>query len=265
MTARTSCRSIILLAGAAFASVSALAQTNVFDLHLQGKEVGHDTYTLTKGKTGYKVASHLSGAYKNTDLDFKDAISYDENYLFLDGSQTSQNTNSQFSYLPSKDRKEMTIAVAANGHTSSNFEPITGTDLIFLPPFDAGAAQALLLQAVLHPAEKDLYTVYLTSNYGMFASPGSEPLPGGIHYFKAVWLKGVPLTGLLDGKQIPINTYALAFGKFRWIFFADEQNNLMQVNVSLLRGSYIRSKFKLNAPARKDAAESAPKKDGTPE
>jgi hypothetical protein len=242
------------------AALAQTGQTTTFELHINGKSFGKDVFTLAKAGKGYKLASHLTGSYRNNDLDYKDAITYDENFAFQDGSQNSQGTNQQTSYLPSKTRKEMTIANAAGGRTSSVFEAINGPDLIFLPPFDAGAAQALLLQAVNHPTANNHFTTFLANGYNAFANAGHDPtadpaaakpeetLPTTTHSFDSVWVKGGPFTGTLDGKPVTLNTYALAFGKFRWIFFADEQNNLMQVNVTVLHAAYIREGFKLDPP-----------------
>jgi hypothetical protein len=255
-------RLALLLPVIAFASLH--AQTNTFELHVEGKKIGMDTYTLAKAKRGYKLMSHLEGSIHGSDLDFRDTLSYDDVYAYLDGAQTSQASNQQTSWIPSKDGKEITIAASAGGRTSSNFEPIT-PNLVVLPAFDAGAAQALLLFITNHPTEKNLYSLYLPMGYspagGRGGGRGAEPpdasgantgsedsLPAGVHCFTALWAKGGPLTGTRDGNPVNVNTYLLAFGKFRWLFFADEANNLMQVNVSLLHASYIRSNFKLDPP-----------------
>ena len=252
------CCSIALLAAllpaAAFAQIG--TQPNTFELHINGKKIGKDVYTFAATKHGYKTMSHTEGSIHANDFDYKYTFTFDENYGYVDGARIGQDTNQQDSWLPSKDRKEMTVAASAEGRTSSTFEPV-GPDLVVLPAFEAGAAQALLLLATTHPAPKDTYSVYLTSGYGAAGgsapNPNAQPnpdetLPPGQHCFTALWVKGTPFTGTLDGKPLNINSFMLAFGKFRWIFFADEQNNLMQVNVSLLHASYIRENFKLDPP-----------------
>jgi hypothetical protein len=260
MVVRSCIAFLLAVPAAGFAQISpaSLNQPVTFELHLAGKPVGKDVYTITKSKQGYKLASHLEGKLHNSDLDFKDSISYTDDFSYLDFGQVAQGTNQQISYLLSKDHKEMTIAVVAAGRTSSSPDPINPTDaLVVLPPFDAGAAQALLSYAVSHPTPQNHLSVYLTPGYSLGGgrpdpnappAPADDTLPPGVHCFTAVWLKGAPLTGTLGDKPVTVNSYALAFGKARFIFFADQDNNLMQVNVSLLHGSYIRENFKLDPP-----------------
>lgn len=243
---------LTLLSPAATAPVLAqsLGSTANFDLHLAGKSVGHDIYTLSKSGKGYKLASHLTGTVRNTDFDFKDSFTYSGTYAYIDGAQTSQAANQQISYLPDRALKEMTVAVAVAGRTSSAVEPI-GPNLLLLPPFDAGAAQALLLHCITSPTPDNLYNLYLTPGYSLGIPANAAPaadqtLPSGVHMFSALWAKGRDVTGTLDGKPVTLHTYQLAFGKYRWIFFADPDNNLMQVNVSLLHGAYIREHFQLD-------------------
>jgi hypothetical protein len=95
---------------------------------------------------------------------------------------------------------------------------------------------------------------------GMNARPGvthednsivlqTETLPQGPQSFNVQWAKGPDVTGTLNGAPVKLNSYQMGFGQFRWTFFTDQAtNNLMQMDVSVLRASYIRSKFKLDAP-----------------
>ncbi len=43
------------------------------------------------------------------------------------------------------------------------------------------------------------------------------------------------------------HSYTLVFGNFRWVFVADDENSLLQVNVSGSQPNYVRTDFKLDA------------------
>jgi hypothetical protein len=248
---------------AAFASHAALAQNNIFELHLNGKKIGKDTYTIAKAKQGYKLASHYSYSALGNEGQFNAEYHYDDNYGFIDGSLDNTGTMLQHSYTPNKAHTELTIATTQQGSQMTDIVDIK-PDFLLLPNFDPGAAQALLLHAATHPTPDNKYNLLIPSvqsaGGGGRGGRGSAPpaaasgaptgdtLPAGDHSYEAVWVKGGPLTGTLAGKPINVNTYALAFGSFRWIFFADEQNNLMQLNVTLLHASYIRTDFRLDPP-----------------
>jgi len=231
------------------------AQANTFELHLNGKPVGRDTFSIAPNSKGVKLISILKFTIRNFDVDARDEFNFSDSYTYLDGSQTDKSTNQQSSYLPDKPRKELTIAYAAAGKTSSKFIDMK-PNLVVLPSFDAGAAQALLTLATSHPTPDNHYAIFIPDNGAVGQTRGDDPnaappedsLPREPRVYDSVWVKGGPLTGTLDGRPVNVNTYALAFGKFRWIFFADESNNLLQVNVSLLHASYIRNSFKLDPP-----------------
>jgi len=58
------------------------------------------------------------------------------------------------------------------------------------------------------------------------------------------------MTGTLDGQPVKIKSYQLGFDVHRWTIYADETNTLMQVDVTALPASYIRTKFKLDKAAQ---------------
>jgi hypothetical protein len=235
------------------------AQVNEFDLHQNGKSVGHGSFAFETKGNEVKLVSNFIVNIKNFADGTRDEFTYTDGYAFLEGIQTSKTMNLQESFVPNKQRKELTIAFVFDGSGSSRIIDMK-PNLVVLPSFDVGAAQALLTLATSHPTPDNHYTIYIPDNGAAgkarsdgpsFMSPApvkpEDSLPPGPHSYDSIWVKGGAVTGTLDGKPLKVNTYALAFGKFRWIFFADEQNNLMQVNVSLIHGSYIRDKFKLDA------------------
>jgi hypothetical protein len=245
---------------AVFASHAALAQNNTFELHLNGKKIGKDTFTISKAKQGYKISSHYSYSTLGYEGQYNAEYHFDDNYSLIDCGLDNTGTMLHYAYTPNKAMSAINISTMQVGSQSSEFVDIKPD---FLPNFDPAAAQALLLHALTHPTPDNKYNVLIPSFHSApsggggkgsapaaapTAAPAGDSLPPGNHAYEAVWIKGGPLTGTLAGRPIKIGTYALAFGNFRWIFFADEQNNLMQLNVTLIRASYIRSDFRLDPP-----------------
>jgi hypothetical protein len=245
----------------ALVAPAALAQKggNNFELHLNGKNFGKDTYTLNKAKSGYKLDSHYAGAQQGNSVDFKDTISYTDDYTYITGSESNQDSNLVTEWLPTKDMKQMGLNSSGSGSVSAHMELMpTEGPLLVMPAFDAGAAQAALLFALPHLADKNVFTLWLPGYAlsGLGARAGTDTdnariiqkdtLPPGGHAFTGQIIKGPAATGTLDGKPVALNTYQLGFDKYRWTFFTDQSSTLMQVDVSVLNASYIRAKFKLD-------------------
>jgi hypothetical protein len=245
---------------------AALAQSGTFDVQVDGKIVGHDTYSFARTKQGYKLTSRLSGTLHGQDFDAVNTTTYTENYDFVEAVQVLQGMHIQLAFIPAKDRKSINSSLTRGVTISSNTELLTQSGpLAFLPPFDAGAAQAMLLQIIQHPSPKDLYSIYLTNDdpgYPHVQLPGrgggrgapppptapiKDPtllLPANINSFTALLVKGPQLTATLDGKPVKLNAYVLGFDNFRWIFLTDESNNLMEVSVPFLHAVYTRANLK---------------------
>ena len=245
----------------ALTAPAALAQKggNNFELRLNDKSFGKDSYTLNKAKSGYKLDSHYAGSLQGNSVDFKDTITYTDDYTYVTGSESNQDSNQVTEWLPTKDLKQMGLNSSGSGSVSAHMELMpTEGPLLVMPAFDAGAAQAALLFAVAHMSDKNIFTLWLPGYAltGLGARAGTdtdnakiiqkETLPPGGHAFTGQMVKGPSVTGTLDGKPVTLNTYQLGFDKYRWTFFADESNTLMRLDVSLLNGSYIRAKFKLD-------------------
>jgi len=249
----------ILAAPAVFAQSGKDATT--FDITLNGKSFGKDTYTLTKAKSGYKLLSHVQCFTKGLQIDDRDTFNLTDDYAYIDGTDSNQDSGVQTYWQPSKDHKDMNINTSGGASVSSRVEPLGGTNpLLNMPAFDAGAAQAALLFILAHPSDAG-YTAWLPGYnlIGMNARTGvtgednsivlqTETLPSGPQSFNVQFAKGPDVTGALNGAPVKLHSYQMGFGKFRWTFFADETNVLMQMDVSVLRSSYIRAKFKLDKP-----------------
>ena len=92
-----------------------------------------------------------------------------------------------------------------------------------LPPFDAGAAQALLAYAVSHPTPQNHLSVYLTQGYSLGEAkpdptapppPPEDSIPPEAIASPPYGSKVLPSPDPRR-QHINVNTYALSFGKFR--------------------------------------------------
>jgi len=239
-------RAAVLLL-AAFPAVL-LAQSQTFDLKTENKVVGHDTYSMSKAKQGFKITSHYEYRADGREGEFANEYKLADDYAFGEISVTDNTGHMHSSYVPTKARTAVTVSRFQAGAQDSTSVPIK-TDLMVLPPYDVGAAQAVLLLATTHPSTNGIYSVIIPD--------GGKGGPAAV---EAKWLKGREVTGTLDGKPVTLSTYLLATTTLRMAFFADSNNTLMQCDLPQLKTSYIRSKFKLDAvapilaPAPGDAA-----------
>jgi hypothetical protein len=254
----------LLLTLVALVPAAALAQSASFDLEVDGHPVGHDTINISKTKSGFKASSQYSFRIGSSSSDISNEFKLTSDYGFLEGSSVS---NSVFHtmFQPNKARTQLSIGHSGNGNQQSNTVAIK-PDLVVLPSFDAGAVQVLLLLATTHPTSSNIYSLFVPAS-GPSGGGGAAPTGGRAKTAQhvggdavddtsilqtdisndALWAKGRDVTGTLDGKPITVHAYMLAFGKHRWVILADDDNNLMQANVSMLNAAYIRSHFKLDS------------------
>ena len=255
MFLRVSVVAALVLPGA-FSCAS--AQSNTFELQSGGKVIGKDVYTLAKAKQGYKLSSrvgyHLAGAETDTIDDFR----LSEEYAYQDGGASSLASQMRTSFTPNKPRTMLTIGMVQAGVQDSRQLAIK-PDFAILPSYDAGAAQAFLLEAVLHPVASNLYNVVVPGGSAAGPRPGdtgADPTAGrgaatvaqsGNQAYDTVWTKGADTSGSLDGKPVALHSYSLASTRGTWTFYADDANMLMQVDASMTHSSAVRAKFKLDA------------------
>jgi hypothetical protein len=223
-------------------SASALAQTSTFDIVFDGKVVGKSTYTMAKAKQGFRLQSHTSYVIQPVEARTTVDLRLSDNYSFLQSSVTDQNSQTVYSYTPDKSRTTLTVGTIQAGAMESHS----------LPTFDAGAAQVMLLLALTHPTSSNLYNAIVPGSAGhaqrqtdakSLDVEGREKRQGDNDY-DVLWAKGADATGTLDSKPITLHTFTLT-GKVSWTFYADDQNNLMQLDSSQDRASCVRANFKL--------------------
>jgi hypothetical protein len=215
-----------------------LAQAVTFDFTVEGKPAGKDTYTLAKDKHGYKLHSKYHFNVHSQDGDYSNDYKFNDVYATL---EVAMSINSDqpvlVSYIPNKARNEVTISRVTGGSQNNDFFTIK-PDFFILPPFDAGAAQAFLLACSL-PATPSTVNIYVPT----FADTRSHGTPADARF-----VKGTTVNGTLDGKPITAKTFLLFTPDFRWIFYADDTNNLLQLDEPIAKASFVRQHFTLADP-----------------
>jgi hypothetical protein len=254
MTPRLATLRLAILLPAALLPAAAFAQTNTFDLVSGGKVVGHSTFTIAKAKQGFRLTGKFSYSNHGADAHISDDLRLTDTYAFQQGSLTDDNSQTVYSYTPDKARTALTIGAVQAGQMESH-KLVIKPDLAFLPGYDAGSAQVLLLLAVTHPSGGNAYSVLIPGVGAAARIPSPDaaggeapagPRPGNNAY-DTIWTKGADATGTFEDKPVTLHTYTLAGGKATWTFYADDQNTLMQLDASMVGTSYIRARFKLDA------------------
>jgi len=236
---------------------SAAAQANNFDIQAGMKSIGRSSFALAPAKQGYKLAAHSSYNLNGVEFDFSNEFIYSATYAYLEGGASSITAQMHLSYAPSKDRTDLVVSMVQGGAQASHHLSIK-PNFVLLPPYDAGAAQLVLLQATTHPAPGNLYNVVVpgTGSAGRGGTRGGvadaqsslgRPTHGNNAY-DALWTKGPETNATLDGKPVTVHTYFLTCGKATWTFFADDANTLMQIDNSMVKASTVRAKFHLALP-----------------
>lgn len=229
-------RSAVLLS-VTLLPVSAIAQAVTFDLVVDNKLSGRDTFTLAKDKHGYKLSSKYHYNVHAVDADFINQYRFSDSYSFVDATTVNNgSTPITISYTPNKPRTEVSVSRAQGGVADSSFFAIK-KDFYLLPPFDAGMAQAILL-AQAQPDAPQTLSIF-------------SPDPGGVRNPVATdarWIKGPVVSGTLNGAAINAQTYLLIAPGFQWIFYAGDANTLLECDLPAVKTTYVREQFKLTAP-----------------
>jgi hypothetical protein len=242
----------------ALVTLPAAAQNN-FTITIHGKPAGKASYSIEKTKDGShvksKVSYHISaGAVTPDDSaapakgrsapapglagDFQFILDYklDANSSYAGGFITNMATLVNTSYSINKSHDQLFTSQSQAGGASLSIPMDIKPNFVMLPDCDPSALQSLLLQTVAHPAEKNLYLVYVPTN-----KADAEPLP-------ALWLTHQPdAHGTLDGKPITLHHFILRLYKSEFDIFADDTNTLMLATNTAFSAIYTRDGFVLTS------------------
>ncbi len=226
---------------------AASAQSATFELVVDGKPSGKDVFTLSKDKHGYKLSSRFGYNIHAHGAEFLDEFKFSDAYAYLEGSMTDKGDGQVItSYVPNKAHTEMSISRTVNGSQTSDFFAMK-SDFVLLPPFDAGAAQALLLAAsqTSAPMAFNVYSPVAGGSDGI-SREGAPPHRPSVD---AKWSKGPDVAGTMDGKPVTTSTYLLATPNFHWIFYADPARTLLQCDLPDVKIKYVHQGFVLTEAA----------------
>jgi hypothetical protein len=229
------------------------AQQNTFVIQSNGTAAGKCVYTFDKAKDGFKVSSRFqakiaaqfhSGSDPTnpvtndvTDIQQSHAYKLDASYTYLGGSVMDNTTQQTRGYSPNKQRTVMQISMVQAGIQGQSSELPLMPGYMVLPPDDASAVQALLYLATSHPTSDSLYFIIV---------PNSNPRSGPSSV-QAKWVPQPSVTGTLAGKPVTLHHFSFAFGKSIYDVYADDTNTLMETDISVLKVSYVRTGFALDA------------------
>jgi hypothetical protein len=228
---------------ALFAATTAAAQTSSYDLLYNEKPLGHDVVKLSTTKQGFKLTSRFSyrGSGPASDGDFLDEYKLTPTYALDEALLSNEATNGATSYVLNKKRDSVTIAYnQVETHQTAVVD--IQSNFFILPPFDAGAAQALLLNLAQPGAAATL---------NLIAQPDPHApatLSAEQHTARAQWIAGPDLEGTLDSQPVTVHTYMLAIPRAQWLLLADSSNNLLECSLPALRLTYVRQYFHLTSP-----------------
>jgi hypothetical protein len=248
-------------------TVSASAsESNKFEIITtdNGKNVGHASYSIDKGKTGYKVHSTFNllmdsggandlqispgvaesrgGGGSFIDLQYSLDYKTDADGSFLSGYAQCTATQTIIALAPSKNRDSLAIRQSRAGQDyGTETINVTKPDFLVLPNYDPAGIQVLLTAASTRPRDGNSYLVVIPANPDI----GQNTNSAGFVVLKPE----ADASGTLNGKPVSLKHYSLTFRGGRTDIYADDAGTLMEAVIVPLRASYVRDKFVLT-PAR---------------
>jgi hypothetical protein len=206
------------------ASAARAADKNNFVLLNSGRPIGSASFTIEKGKDGYRERSQ----YGIHESQYNDDFKVDENGNFVSGYTQDSLTQAMSTFQVNKQRTELmvTMAHAYNSQTLALPNP----NFLVLPDFDPGAVQVLLLTLLAHPHPDSLYYLVI---------PGQDSTNNN-----AVRIESASgASGTLDGKPVSLKHVHMVYLKGTAELYADQDGNLMEADMDILHTNYVRAKF----------------------
>jgi hypothetical protein len=247
-------RKFILLPFAAFLvfASTASAQSGSFVISQHGKSVGKASFNFTAGPSGYDSTSLVIINMKSNDnvkgLDY--SLSKTENLSLanqLRHVQLSAAVNGMavnVTAAPEQNSGQdpiLLLNIAANGHTTTTRLP-EHSAAVFLPDFDPGALETLLVLAVARN-NRDLWAII----------PKGE---GSIVPIKLATYADEQ--GTLDGKPVVVHHQVATIAGSDMDLFSGPENQLLQAEYSQWGFALVRNGFVLTPPAKPGAPPAKP-------
>ncbi|MDR3734954.1 MAG: hypothetical protein P4L10_05375 [Acidobacteriaceae bacterium] len=240
---------LISLAAALLLTASAAAHAqNTFNIVSNGSPAGKCVYSFDKAKDGFKVNSRYQvrtvSQFKDADpsdpiarmgSSIQQSHSYklDAAYAYTGGNMIDSASQVNSGFSPNKQHTEMLLTSVQGGLQGASKDLPLKPAFIVAPLYDASAIQSLLFMATTHPTADSLY-------FFIVPQDRKPPMTGQVK-----WTALTDTTGTLDGKPIKLHHYGFSYGTPTYNIYADENNTLMQVDLSQGSVSYVRSGFVL--------------------
>jgi len=209
---------------ACMASAAFAAEKNNFMLLNTGRPVGRASYTIDKGKDGYRIRSTFGVGESQTSADFK----VDENGNFLSGYTQDAQTQAVSTFQVNKPRTSLMVTLTHS--YNSQTLPLAKPDFLVLPNFDPGTLQVLLLTSLAHPHADSIYYLVI---------PGQDSTNNN-----AVRIDSTSVaSGTLDGKPVSLKHYHMVYLKGTAELYADQDGTLMEADMDILHTNYVRANF----------------------
>lgn len=223
---------VLLLVLVGFTAVGA-AQSGSFEIAQNGQAVGSASFQFTSTKEGYDSTSLVKVAMQGLDY----ALSKNEQltagsdlmHVVLSATVNGEAVN----VAAGPDAAQLLLNISANGKsTTTRLAAHSGA--VFLPDFDAGALQTLLVLAVAQ------------NNRGLWAI-----LPKEAGSIEPVELATYPdQEGTLDGKPVTVHHLEAIIAGTNTELFSGPENQLLQAELPEGGFALIRKGFVLNPPAK---------------
>ncbi|MGO9318405.1 MAG: hypothetical protein ACLPXT_04865 [Terracidiphilus sp.] len=236
-------RNFVLVPLAAFLALApaASAQSASFVISQHGKSVGTASFNFTASPSGYDSTALVIINMKGLDYSLSKTESLSQ-ANFLRQAQLSAAVNgSAVNVTASREMKSgqapiLLLNTSANGHTSTTRLPMHSA-AVFLPDFDPGALETLLVLAVARN-NRDLWAI-IPKKEGSI-----EPIQLATYADEQ---------GALDGNPVVVHHLVATIAGKETDLFSGPENQLLQAEFPQLGFALIRKGFVLTPPAKPGA------------
>ena len=215
---------------------SVFGQSGNFVISQHGKPVGSASYSFSSGSQGNDSTSVVRVEMQGLNYSLSKTETLSEaNHLRR--AQLSATVNgSAVTVVAAPDGAQMVINISANGHSSAT-RLTPHSYAVFLPDFDPGALQTLLILAAANN-NRDLWAI----------------IPKGAGTVSPIQLSTyADELGTLDGKPVAVHHLVATMGSAVTDIFSGPENQLLQAELPQEGFAMVRKDFVLTPPAKPGA------------